>query len=218
MKARSAANPLLHRILWALLVAIVFGMIFIYFRQAWKFSRGVPTVLPTYEQVPPFTLTERSGRTVTREDLLGKVWIANFIFTTCPGPCSQMSAHMQELQQAFAKSKQVQLVSFSIDPTADTPEILRAYADRFLAKPDRWWFLTGGTEEGMHAFAQKVFWVAVAANPAGEVARFGKFVHGTRFALVDRTGVVRGHYDSFGREFIPHLLRDAGSLMKEEMR
>ena len=89
-----------------------------------------------------FRLEERSGRAVTQDDLADRVAIASFIFTRCPLSCPRISSVMQGLQGRLAGSG-VQLVSFSVDPEHDTPELLKAYADRFGASPDRWWFLTG---------------------------------------------------------------------------
>ena len=93
--------------------------------------------------VPEFVLLERSGQPVTKAHLLGKVWIANVIFTRCAEECPLMSSHMARLQDAFAAEPDVRLVSITVDPEYDTPEVLAQYAQRFAAKPQRWWFLTG---------------------------------------------------------------------------
>ena len=87
--------------------------------------------LPHFSAVPAFSLIERSGKTVTNRDLEGKIWVADFIFTTCPGPCPILSANMARLQSKIAGDDRVQLVSFTVDPQDDTPAVLAAYADRF---------------------------------------------------------------------------------------
>src|SRR5437870_2233818 len=97
--------------------------------------------------VADFALTERSGQTVRRADLLGKTWVAAFIFTRCAGPCSQVTGAMAHLQHDLAGIKGVVLVSFTVDPEFDRPAVLRSYADRFQADPRDWLFLTGKQEE-----------------------------------------------------------------------
>ena len=101
--------------------------------------------LTKYASVPPFSLTERTGKTVTNGDLQGKVWVADFIYTTCPGPCPIISASMAQLQQKLTGDNRVQLVSFSVDPQDDTPAVLTAYANRFEADPQNM-VVSDGTE------------------------------------------------------------------------
>jgi protein SCO1 len=94
--------------------------------------------------VPPFTLTERSGATVTDEDLRGKVWVASFVLTRCPdGRCPQVTRTMQKLQDDLAGRRDVRLVTFTVDPERDDADELRRYAETFGADPQRWLFLTG---------------------------------------------------------------------------
>src|SRR5438445_2528524 len=113
---------------------------------------GCNTASSTSEQeieyvVGDFSLTERNGQTVSRSDLAGKVWVAAFIFTRCAGPCGQVTGTMAHLQHDLDGTKGVVLVSFTVDPEFDRPEILRNYADRFKADPRRWLFLTGEREQ-----------------------------------------------------------------------
>src|SRR5581483_2784402 len=96
----------------------------------------------SFKPVPDFQLTERTGKTVTLAELKGKVWLADFIYSTCPGPCPMISSKLAELQKEALQNPDVRLVSFSTNPENDTPEVLRAYAERFHAT-DKWLFLTG---------------------------------------------------------------------------
>src|SRR6185369_9277822 len=98
------------------------------------------------EGVADFSFTECHGQTVTKADLLGKPWLACFIFTQCAGPCPRVSEQMAVLQKRL-KELDVRLVSFTVDPDRDTPEVLRAYADKYGADPEKWWFLTGDKAE-----------------------------------------------------------------------
>jgi cytochrome oxidase Cu insertion factor (SCO1/SenC/PrrC family) len=106
-------------------------------------SRKAGHDLPRLWEVPDFALMERSGQSVTRADLRGKVWIASIIFTRCVEECPLVSNHMARLQATFAAEPDVRLVSITVDPAYDTPEVLTRYAQSFAAQPQRWLFLTG---------------------------------------------------------------------------
>ncbi len=116
--------------------------------------------LGNFGTVPDFTLIEQSGRPITRQDLQGLVWAANFFYTSCPDTCPLQSARMARLQRDFADDRDVRLVSISVDPEHDTPDVLQDYAQRFGAAPERWLFLTGDkaavyrlAQEGFHLSA-----------------------------------------------------------------
>src|SRR6266850_6885603 len=102
--------------------------------------------LPVYGQIPGFALTDETGRPFDKKSLDGKIWVADFIFTTCTGPCPRMSSLMRQVQQASSGMPEVRLVSFTVDPERDTPAALAEYATRYHARPDRWRFLTGPRE------------------------------------------------------------------------
>jgi cytochrome oxidase Cu insertion factor (SCO1/SenC/PrrC family) len=106
-------------------------------------SRQAAHDLPRLWEVPDFALIERSGQSVTRADLLGKVWIASLIFTRCVEECPLVSSHMARLQDVFTTEPDVRLTSITVDPAYDTPEVLTRYAQSFAAQPQRWLFLTG---------------------------------------------------------------------------
>jgi protein SCO1 len=145
-------------------------------------------------EVADFALTERSGETVRRADLLGKVWVAAFGFTRCSGACPQVSGTMAKLQAELAGQPDVRLVSFSVDPDHDTPEVLRGYAERFGADPQRWLFLTGPRDQ-MYQLIQESFHLAVQQTE-GEARKPGQEVtHSFKLALVDRAGHIRGYFE-----------------------
>ena len=99
--------------------------------------------LDFYGTVPDFTLISQAGQTTNLKDLEGKVWVADFIYTNCTGPCPRMSSEMRQVQEAVRNLTEVKLVSFTVDPVRDTPQVLAVYAKRFQAEPSRWLFLTG---------------------------------------------------------------------------
>jgi protein SCO1/2 len=162
--------------------------------------------LPTFADVPHFTLTAQDGREFrSAEALKDKVWVADFFFTTCNGPCPRMSAQMKKLQQATEATPEVQLVSFTVDPAHDTPEVLAAYAKRFRADSARWHFLTG-PPASLQALSKDVFQL-------GDIGV--KLDHSTRFLLVDRKGRLRGYYDTADATTIQQLTEDIAKLRKE---
>jgi protein SCO1 len=166
--------------------------------------------------VPAFALTERSGKTITNHDLAGKIWVADFIYTTCPGPCPIITANMAKLQGAVAQDPRVQLVSFTVDPETDTPPVLAKYADQYGADPDRWWFLTG-PEKPLYDLIQNGFLQVVQDN-SGQPAEPGQFkvTHSTYLALIDGDGDVRGFYSGVTADGRADLLRDIKIIEKEE--
>ncbi len=171
--------------------------------------------LPHFAAVPEFFLIERSGKTVTNRDLEGKIWVADFIFTTCPGPCPILSANMARLQSKIAGDDRVQLVSFTVDPQDDTPAVLAAYADRLGADPKRWWFLTG-PEKTLYDLIQNGFYQTVEDNH-GKTLDAGQYLvtHSIYLVLVDAHGIMRGFYYGLDEEGQADLLKAIHQLEKE---
>jgi len=205
----------LIRIGAVLIVVVLFVRIFGPARFAYERPHS-STELRKMWIVPPFALTERSGKTITNHDLAGKIWVADFIYTTCPGPCPLITADMAKLQDTVAHDPQVQLVTFTVDPQTDTPAVLAKYADRFGADPNHWWFLTG-PEKPLYDLIQNGFLLAVQDN-RGQPLQDGQYTvtHSTNLALVDADGNVRGFYDGVGADERANLLRDIKILEKEK--
>lgn len=177
---------------------------------------STPEPLPDYGEVPDFELTERSGRTVSRAELLGQVWAVDFIFTTCAGPCPLMSTNMKRLQAALPDREDVRLVTMTVDPERDTPEALSEYARRYGADPERWLFLTGGKQE-LYDLIQTGFLQAVddgSLTPDGQPGP-GIITHSTRFTLVDRAGRIRGFYFGSEEEVVEAILPDIERLLDQ---
>ncbi|HWR50791.1 MAG TPA: SCO family protein [Bryobacteraceae bacterium] len=167
-------------------------------------SRKQP--LPVYGQVSPFVLTSETGATFDSvQALKGKLWVADFMFTTCMGPCPLMTQQMRGVQKRTAEIPDLHLVSFTVDPKTDTPPVLAEYAKKFNADTERWSFLTGPPDKlnqiGRHA---------LKLNDVD-----GSFIHSTRFVLIDRRGYIRGYYDSSVKEDVDRLVADIGTLAKE---
>ena len=187
---------------------------------AYRWTQSNPPVpsspLRKISILPPFALNERGGRSITNRDLSGKIWVADFVYTTCPGPCPAVTAGMAGLQKQILNDPQVQLVTFTVDPVTDTPAVLARYADAYGADPNRWWFLTG-SEKQMYDLIQNGFLQAVQDN-RGRPPQPGQYTvtHSTYLALVDGDGVVRGFYNGNGPGDHSDLLRDIKILEQEE--
>jgi protein SCO1/2/putative membrane protein len=143
--------------------------------------------------VTPFELEERSGATFRPEQLHGKVWIAHFFFTTCPGPCVKTMPGMQRLQQVFAGKPDVALVSITVHSAHDTKELLQGYATSKGADPKQWLFLTG-PEEHVHQVIQKSFFKAVEKDEKPKDPD-NAVTHSPELLLIDRDGNIRGYVD-----------------------
>jgi len=148
--------------------------------------------LPVYGQVADFTLTNQTGRAVSLADLRGRVWVADIIFTRCPGPCLRMSRQMKELQDALPPSSRARLVSLTTDPDFDTPPVLKIYGDRFGADANRWMFLTGTKKEIGELAAGSLKLSAVEKKPEERASADDLWVHSTIFVAVDKRGQLRG--------------------------
>ena len=161
--------------------------------------------LPVYGEVPPFQLTDQNGHTFDSRALTGRVWVADFMFTSCPGPCPRMTSQMHEVQEATLKLDNVREVSFTVDPARDTPQVLAEYAKVHHAEPGSWYFLTGA-QAALHHLGRDVF----KLNNVD-----GTLTHSTRFVLVDAQGQIRGFYDTSEPGSIPKLIGDVRALARQ---
>ena len=180
------------------------GFVWLNLKFSGKSLWGTDPAPPVLARLPDFQLTTQAGQPFGLADLKDKVWIADFIFTRCPGPCPRMTARMAELQRELADAPDLRLVSFSVDPEFDTPAVLSEYAGQFHANTKRWVFLTGDKKR-IHALAQSGFLVGGVEDVT---------LHTTRFVLVDRQARVRGYYDSTDDESLRRLLKDARRLVR----
>jgi protein SCO1 len=166
--------------------------------------------LNRYGTVPDFSLTERSGKRIALRDLRGKVWVADFIYTTCKDTCPLESAEMSKLQEEWSDKPDLKLVSFSVDPDHDTPQVLSSYAQNFKADANRWLFLTGEKEQ-ISRLIQEGF--RLSAAPVTESGSQDQVIlHSPRLVLVDKETEIRGYYDSRDGEALARLKKDVLTL------
>jgi len=168
--------------------------------------------LNQYGAVPDFTLTERNGDAVTLAQLRGRIWIADFIYTSCTDTCPLQTQMMARLQEEYAGKPNLQLVSVTVDPERDTPQALSVYAAKHSADAKRWFFLTGQRDRIIRLIHDG-FHLSVAALP-GLSEPSGMIAHSPRFVLIDRDGQIRGYYDSRELEAFVRLKNDLDTLLK----
>ena len=164
------------------------------------------SALQVYYDVPEFQLVAQDGQPFDSKVLKGKIWVADFIYTTCPGPCPRMTSQMHEVQDAIAKMPDVKLVSFTVDPARDTPPVLAAYAKVHGALPEHWYFLTGPPAT-LQQLDRDVF-------KLGNVD--ATLQHSTRFVLVDKQSRIRGYYDTSESKAISKVIGDIYELAREQ--
>lgn len=212
------ANRNLSALIWAVLILVLAGVIAAGVREIWSSAvRQEYVELPVLGQITGFQLVERSGEMKTLADLKGEVWLADFFFSTCPGPCPVLTSRMADLAQAVQRTKgKVRIVSITVDPETDTPERLQGYANQYGAGRN-WWFLTGTLPE-IFRLAREGFKVAVEENPPAAVPQAGKMLHSTKVALIDGRGQVRAYYNGTDEDLLARVLPDVGSLLREEQK
>lgn len=172
-----------------------------------------PPPLPVLGSLPSFRYTSEQNLPFGSEELEGRVWIANFIFTRCPTVCPTFTRKMADVQKGAKQLPGVHLVSFSVDPGYDTPERLKEYGERFGADFGGWTFLTGDYEALKSTIVGGLkISMGREGNDPDDV---NSIFHGTHFVLVDGQGRIRGYYDSTVAESVSDVVRDAGRLATE---
>tara|TARA_B110000014_G_scaffold80451_1_gene55216 strand:+ start:387 stop:968 length:582 start_codon:yes stop_codon:yes gene_type:complete len=161
--------------------------------------------LPISGSVPDFEFTDSNGETISREDMEGKVWVADFIFTTCTMACPIMTGNMNIIHKSFKDDNNVRIISISVYPEYDTPEVLKEYASRYDANTDRWHFLTGPEE-----LVKNIIKTGFKIGDYEDI-----IFHSEKFALVDVKGNIRGYYSGMETEDMSKLKKDIKRLLRE---
>jgi len=178
------------------------------------FRQSIAPDLPMLGELPAFSLLAEDGKPFARDDLLGRVWIADFVYTSCSDACPRLQAKMKKLQDRLIPLEQggnIGLLSISVDPERDTPQKLKEYGETFGARAGLWRSLTGDQKE-VERTVVRGFHTAMAKMPREDAdphAEAFDIMHGERLVLVDRMGRIRGYYDADDPD---RLLRDARAL------
>jgi protein SCO1 len=175
-----------------------------------------PEMDTVFHNIPDWILTDESGTAFLGKNLKGKIYVADFFFTRCESICPKMSTELTRVQDTFSSEDEVQLASFSVDPTHDTPEVMKEYAKKYDAKAGKWHFLTG-TKTQIYPLAVKGYYVPVA--DASEYDKAVKtpdetFIHSEKLILIDKEGHIRGFYDGTNKKDVDRLILEIRVLLK----
>lgn len=203
-------------------VAMAFGAVLIVALVILRLQGPPEEKLPVYFEIPQFSLTDQDAQYFNRDAMLGKIWVADFIFTNCPAICPLLTAKFKALEEDTAAwnggqgAEKVHFLSISVDPKSDTPGVLKKYAEKHKVNEKRWTFLTGDPAE-VAQFLKDGFKVATVDGVEEEtVAKVadGNILHVEHFALVDAEGRVRGYYAQ-NAEAQARLRRDLRRLLEQ---
>lgn len=207
---------------------LVFSVIVIFlFFQALKPKKTLPIYNPAdvnpelvdstvqyiqkYHTISDFSFTNQNGKTITQKDYEGKIYVADFFFTTCGSICPIMTTNMLDIQKAFATNSKVMMLSHTVFPETDSVPVLKAYAQKKGVNEVKWNLVTGDKKE-IYAMARKSY----LAVKLGKPSELYDMVHTENFILVDTKRRVRGFYDGTKKEEIERLVEDIRWLLTQE--
>ncbi|MBN8853120.1 MAG: electron transporter SenC [Sphingobacteriales bacterium 50-39] len=168
--------------------------------------------LPVISYVHAFSFTNQDGKPITQKDVDGKVYVAEYFFTTCKGICPKMNRNMKQIANQFAGEPNFRILSYTVDPQTDTIARMKHYADSLGADPGKWWFLTG-RKDSLYALARGSYLLDDPKNNTTNIDE--QFIHTQFLALVDKGGRVRKIYDSLKKDELAELEKDIKALLKE---
>ncbi len=189
--------------LWAGIALLLATLLLAYLLAQVRYRRSLGPPLPVLGQIADFTLTNQNAQPITLDSLKGQVWVGDIIFTTCPVQCLRMTRQMKQIQDALPLQAGAKLISLTTYPEYDTPEVLKAYANRQGADPARWNFLTGPKAEIRKLAVDSLKLTAMDKPVADRETPNDLFIHSTIFVLVDKHARLRGVFDTLGEGIDP---------------
>lgn len=220
----------MKRILF-LVVFFILGVTITYFMIKPSKEKSLPVINPVdvnKEMVDPellrigyghkignFSFLNQDGKLVTQQDVKGKVFVAEYFFTTCGTICPIMNVQMQRVHKVYQGNKNVRILSFTVDPKVDTVAQMKRYAVAHGADAKSWFFLTG-TQEKLYELARKSFFVLKPAETENQGDVGSDFIHTNNFVLVDKEMRIRGYYDGTNSKEVDELIGDIALLVKEK--
>lgn len=163
-----------------------------------------------YPRIPAFRFVDQMGDTITDKDFDGKIYVADFFFTTCPTICPVMKSQMLRVYEAYKDNDRVQLLSHTIDPEHDSVAVLYDYAERLQVSANTWHFVTG-VKDSIYAISE-YYMVSAQDDPSAP----GGYIHSGAFVLIDSQKHIRGYYDGTKPEEVDQLINDIPVLLDEE--
>ena len=164
-----------------------------------------------HHTIPTFEMINQEGKTITNKDFEGKIYVADFFFTTCGSICPVMTNNLVKVQNEFMHDKNIKILSFTVNPETDSVQVLRDYAKKYGALSDKWSFCTGSKNK-IYKLAQRGF---LLVPPDVDVNDSSQFIHDERFNLVDAKGRIRGTYSGTDSIEVQQLIEDIKTLKDE---
>lgn len=168
--------------------------------------------LAQFHRIAPFELTNQEGEKITEKTFEGKIYIADFFFTSCPGICPKMTKNMSVLQEAFLEDEQVLLLSHSVTPERDSVTVLKQYAEEKGVISDKWHLVTGPQQQ-IYELGRKAYFVE---EDLGLEKEIDEFLHTENFVLIDGDRHIRGIYNGLNRASVQQLIEDVRTLQLEK--
>lgn len=165
--------------------------------------------------IQPFSFTDQSGKPYGSTDLKGKIYVAEYFFTTCGTICPVMNAEMRRVQAAYRGNDQFKILSFTVDPETDSVAQMKTYAEGHGADPEQWHFLTGEKKD-LYKLARRSFFVLKPAEAQNQGDVGSDFIHTNYFVLVDTQKRIRGYYDGTDSREVDKLIKDISKLLAEK--
>lgn len=169
--------------------------------------------LPVLSYVHAFSFTNQDGKRITEKDVTGKVFVAEYFFTTCKGICPKMNSNVKKIFLEYANEPDFRILSHTVDPGTDTVARMKRYSDSLGADPAKWWFLTG-RKDSLYNMARGSYLLDDPKNNTADINE--QFIHTQFLALIDKEGRVRKIYDSLKKEELDELEKDIRILLKEK--
>jgi protein SCO1/2 len=161
-----------------------------------------------------FSFKNQYNKTITQKEIEGKVFVAEYFFTTCQSICPIMNVQMQRIQKEYKENSKVKILSFTVDPDVDNVEQMKKYSQQQLAVSGQWHFLTGKKED-LYSLARKSFFVLKPAEAQNQGDAGSDFIHTNNFVLVDQQKRIRGYYDGTSQKEVTELIKDISRLLEE---
>ncbi len=217
MNEAAPSKPRIHPWSIWLIIIIMMGGLVVYYNYLKTLQRQSQNSRPPYIKrlEDNLKVTRSSGEETSLKELKGKTWLVSHIFTRCPGQCAGIGVELKELQEEFGDDPNFHIVSVSMDPTYDTPDILKRFRETHQLEGDNWWFVTGDPEP-VNDYMRKFFFFAPQVKPEKDRDNPNDiYNHDTKIALVDGGAHVRGWYNAFDAMAMDKLRRDLKFVLKE---
>jgi protein SCO1/2 len=174
-------------------------------------ENGTIRIDTVFHSIPDFSFINQDGKQVNQDIIAGKVYVTDFFFSTCKSICPVMSDQLERVANAYKDEKDFMILSHTVDPETDTPEVLKAYANKHKARPEQWVFLTG-EKENLYNLARQGYLLDARESFGGDE----DFIHTQNFALIDKKRRIRGFYDGTSAEQVNQLMKDIKYVLREE--